>query len=188
VIEPGAKIVLGFDGSSRRDATAIVAATLDGFVAPVTVWERPEGAPAGWRVSRAEVTDVIERMMAGYDVLELACDPAGWNAELEQWAGVFGERVVEFPTNQRQRMAPACARFRSDVLEGALRHDGSEVLSRHVGHCVAKETPLGTVITKDHPDSPRKIDCAVAAVIAYERAMWHAANPPKRAVPLVAWI
>jgi excisionase family DNA binding protein len=30
------------------------------------------------------------------------------------------------------------------------------------------------VIVKGHPDSPRPIDAAVAAVIAYHRASWHA--------------
>jgi hypothetical protein len=54
------------------------------------------------------------------------------------------------------------------------------VLARHVGHCVAKPTPYGPIATKDHPDSPRKIDAAVAAFVAYDRAMWHAANTPKR--------
>lgn len=44
------------------------------------------------------------------------------------------------------------------------------------GHCVAKDTPYGQVATKDGADSPRKIDCAVAAMIAYDRAMWHAAS------------
>ncbi|HEU6443467.1 MAG TPA: hypothetical protein VFL61_00260 [Gaiellaceae bacterium] len=38
-----------------------------------------------------------------------------------------------------------------------------------------KDTPHGVIITKDHPDSPRKIDAAVAAVVAYERAAYHAA-------------
>ena len=82
-------------------------------------------------------------------------------------------------------MGPACERFRADVLEAAVTHDGSEVLGRHVGHCVAKQTPYGRVVTKEHPDSPRRIDVAVAAVIAYERACWHAANPARRWEPMV---
>lgn len=41
-------------------------------------------------------------------------------------------------------------------------------------------------MTKDAADSPRKIDCAVAAVVAYDRAMWHAANS-QPTEPLVAW-
>jgi hypothetical protein len=51
---------------------------------------------------------------------------------------------------------------------------------------VAKLTPTGTVVTKAHPDSPPRIDCAVAAVIAHERAAWHAANCSRE--PLFAWV
>ena len=66
-------------------------------------------------------------------------------------------------------MAAACDRFRTGVLEGDLSRDGSPVLAAHVGHCLAKATPYGVTISKDSSDSPRKIDAAVAAVIAYER-------------------
>ena len=175
-LEEGEKLVLGFDGSFRRDATALVASTLDGFVSPVAVWERPERAPADWKVPREEVNDTIADAMERYDVVELAADVPGWVAEFDHWCETYGEIVVEFPTNQRQRMATACERFRTGVLEGDLSHDGSPVLAAHVGHCLAKATPYGVVITKDHTDSPRKIDAAVAAVIAYERATWNAAN------------
>jgi phage terminase large subunit-like protein len=90
---------------------------------------------------------------------------------------LYGDVVIDYPTNQRQRMSAACDRFRVGVLEGDLSHDGSAVLARHLGHCVAKDTPYGQLVTKDAADSPRKIDAAVAAIIAYDRAMWHAAKP-----------
>jgi phage terminase large subunit-like protein len=179
--------VLAFDGSAKRDASALVAATLDGFVTPVQVWERPEKAPADWRVPRDEVNDVVTRMMNGtYQVVEVAVDPFGWGAELEVWAETYEGLVTEFPTNSRPRMGPACDRFRAEVLEGVLSHDGSQVLARHIGHAVAKLTPHGTVITKSHPDSPRKIDAAVAAVVAHERASWHASQG--EALPAFAFV
>jgi phage terminase large subunit-like protein len=120
-------------------------------------------------------------------VVELAADPPGWAAELDGWRDLYGDVVVDYPTNQRQRMAAACDRFRTGVLEGGLTHDGHEALARHVGHCAAKETPYGTIVTKDAADSPRKIDAAVAAVVAYDRACWHAAQPQPAAEPLISW-
>ncbi len=169
--------MLGFDGSYRRDATALVACTLDGFVSPSSIWERPERAPADWKVPREEVDDAIAEAMERFDVLELACDPPGWHAEIDGWRESYGDVVVDFPTNERRRMAAACDRFRIGVLEGDLTHDGHAGLARHVGHAVTKETPYGPIITKDAPDSPRKIDAAVAAVVAYDRAAWHAQQP-----------
>jgi phage terminase large subunit-like protein len=174
--------VLAFDGSYRRDATALVAVTLDGFVSPLAVWERPDRAAPDWKVPRSEVDDAITAAMERFDVAELAVDPPGWAAEIDGWRELYGDVVVEFPTNQRGRMAPACDRFVTGVLEGGLTHDGSAVLARHVGHCAAKDTPFGRVVTKEHPDSPRKIDAAVAAVVGFDRAAWHAMN-----APLAAW-
>ena len=129
----------------------------------------------------AEIGSAFER----FEVVELVVDPPGWAAEIDRWVETYGDRVVEFPTASRQRMAPACDRFRTAVMEGELVHDGDPVLARHVGYAVAKLTPLGTTITKAHPDSPRKIDAAVAAVIAHERAAWHRGNPP--AEPMIMW-
>jgi phage terminase large subunit-like protein len=170
---PGERVVLGFDGSYRRDATALVICTMDGFLTAV-VWERPERAPAEWKVPRDEVSDAIAEAMERFEVAELAVDPFGWHSELETWRDQYGPVVVEFPTNQRARMGPACSRFHSAVLEGELSHDGDPVLARHVGHCVAKATASGTIVAKSHPDSPRKIDAAVAAIVAFERAAYHA--------------
>jgi phage terminase large subunit-like protein len=186
VIEPGATIVLGFDGSARRDSTCLVACTLGGFVAVVETWERPDRAK-DWQVPRDEVADAIAQMMADFDVRELVCDPPGWISEIQTWEHQYEGRVSQFPTSVRERMAQACDRFRADVLERTLTHDGNAVLARHVGHAVAKLTPYGTTITKNHPDSPRRIDCAVAAVIAYETAAWHVGNPPVENRVFAAW-
>lgn len=185
-LQDGEKVVLAFDGSYARDATAIAACTLDGFVVPVGVWERPEGA-RGWKVPRQEVDDAIDAAMSRFEVLELACDPPGWHSEIEGWRERYGEVVVDYATNVRPRMGAACDRFRVGVLEGDLSHDGDQVLARHVGHCVARETPYGVLIGKDHPDSPRKIDAAVAAVVAFDRAAWHRANWQPAVEPIVMW-
>ena len=175
VLEEDEPVVGAFDGSYRRDSSAVALCTLDGFVS-VVVWERPDGAGPDWKIDRQEVSDAIAEMMERFDVLEFACDPPGWHAEIEQWRDQYGSVVVDFPTAVRARMAPACDRFRVAALEGDLSHDGDPVLARHVGHCIAKETPFGTIIGKEHPDSPRKIDAAVAAVVAFERAAWHASR------------
>jgi hypothetical protein len=101
---------------------------------------------ARWKVPRDEVDEAIANAMERYDVAELACDPPGWHAELDGWQVAYGDVVVEYPTNQRARMAPACDRFCTGVHEGGPTHSGDPVLSRHVGHCVARETPHGVIV------------------------------------------
>jgi len=81
-------------------------------------------------------------------------------------------------------MAPACDRLRVAVLEGDAAHDGDPVLARHVGHCITKQTAAGPIITKE--TDARKIDAAVAGVVAFERAAWHRANV-REVEPMVAW-
>jgi phage terminase large subunit-like protein len=93
--------------------------------------------------------------------------------------------VVEFPTNQRGRMGFAVSRFTSAVLTGGLAHDGDPRLACHIGHAVARETAEGVLLGKDSKASPRRIDAAIAGVIAHERANWHATSPS--AEVMFAW-
>jgi phage terminase large subunit-like protein len=69
-------------------------------------------------------------------------------------------------------MVPATAKFYDAVTGGTLSHDHHPTLSRHLDNCVVKTDRLGPRITKEHRNSPRKIDCAVAAVMAFDRATW----------------
>jgi phage terminase large subunit-like protein len=67
-------------------------------------------------------------------------------------------------------MVPACAKFYDAVVGQRIMQDGDPVLARHLENAVTKVDALGPRIVKDKRDSPRKIDAAVAAVIAYDRA------------------
>ena len=50
------------------------------------------------------------------------------------------------------------------------RHYGDARLARHIDHCVLKTDGKGPRIVKEHKMSPRKIDLAVCAVVAHDRA------------------
>lgn len=177
-------VVIAFDGSYRRDATALVGCTLDGHVFPIKVWERPELAPEDWKVPREEVHATLQQAMDDYEVVELAPDPPGWHSEIEEWEATYGDVVVRFDTNQPARMCPAVDRFAAAVAEGAMTHNGDPVLIRHISNCAPRANRAGTALAKSL--QTRKIDAAVAAVVAYERAMWHAVNAAD-AEPLIAW-
>jgi phage terminase large subunit-like protein len=49
----------------------------------------------------------------------------------------------------------------------ALAHSGDPDLARHVGNAVVKNDSRGHRIVKEHKDSTRRIDLAVAAVMAF---------------------
>lgn len=170
IVEPGERITLGFDGSYARDATALVGCTLDGHLFVIGCWEKPAQAKDDWRVKVEEVEEKIREACRTWDVALVGCDPALWQQSIQKLADE-GLPVVEWPSHQPARMVPACAQFYDGVTQGTLTHDGDERLARHIAHCVVKIDSRGPRITKDHKDSMRHIDLAVAAVIAYDLAL-----------------
>lgn len=180
-VDPDERVVLAFDGSASGDSTALIGCTVDdGHMFTIALWEAPEDNPR-WRVPRGEVTAAVAQCFDKLNVVELAADPWGWRSELEQWQAEHGDkRVVEYNTGYRKRMAPATDRLYAAVLEGRVSHDGDTDLARHFQNTVAKSTPMGDLVVKDKRNSTNKIDGAVAGIVAYDRAAWHLANPPKR--------
>ena len=181
-VPAGARIVAGFDGSTSGDSTAIVCATLDPepYVFVWGLWSAPEG-PQGkdWRVPRGEVSEAVRALYDRFSVAELACDPAWWRSEIEQWSLLY-PGVVEFPFHSVSRAAPATGRAYSAIKQGLLTHDGNPELARHFRNATVRESSQGAVIQKFHKDSPRHVDLAVATVIALDRAAFHLSQPTKR--------
>ena len=82
-----------------------------------------------------------------------------------------GLPIVEWPSTSASRMVKACATFLDGVMEERFVHDGNPVLARHLDNAVTKVDNLGPRIVKEKRNSPRKIDAAVAAVLAVDRAL-----------------
>ena len=169
-VELGELITLGFDGAMYEDATALLGSRLeDGHVFTLGVWQKPHGAAGrGWEVPRLEVSAAVEEAFELYEIVRMYADPPEWWTELAEWSRTWPGRVVAYKTNRRGKMADAVDRFQSAVLAGALSHDDHPRLTEHVLNARRHPTPSGVMIRKDRPDSPRKIDAAVAAILAYE--------------------
>ena len=172
-------IVLGFDGSYSGDSTALVGATVEEvphlFV--LGLWEHP-GGNVPWKVDHDAVEAAVHDAFKRYNVREMSADPPYWGQQLTRWAELYGEdRVLAFNTYVRKRMAAACSSFYQAATSEGLTHDGHAGLARHVDNSRLRETAQGAYITKEDKSSPRKIDAAIAAVIAWNRARWHYDNP-----------
>lgn len=178
-----ADVVLGFDGSFNNDSTALVAVQVGAtpHLDVVACWEKSPYMDESWRVPILDVEDEIRRACRRWQVREIVCDPARW-ARTFQILEDDGLPVVEFPQSPSM-MVPATQRFYEAVVNRTLTHSGDERLARHVGHCVIKNDSRGSRLAKDTKNSPRKIDLAVAAVMALDRA----AQPLMDVVPLVQW-
>jgi phage terminase large subunit-like protein len=170
-IQPGESVVLSFDGAFTNDCTAICGVTLDGHVELLAIWERRLDDPH-YEVPIDEVEEKMRELCRTYDVLEVAADPYRWARTLQAWESE-GIPVVVYPQNPA-RMVPACALFMSAVTQGELTHDGNPILERHLDNTTVKLDRWGPRIVKEHKGSPRKIDAAVCAVMAYDRSRYHA--------------
>lgn len=174
---PDDEIVLGFDGSFSGDATVVVGAIIPKTdddpvqVFMVKAWEKDLAIhDDDWRVDIADVEQTIMAFCQKYPkVREIACDPFRWQRSMEilEQAGL---PIVEWPSTSPRRMVPACAKFYDAVVEKRIVHDGDPVLTRHLDNAVTKIDNLGPRIVKDKKASPRKIDAAVAAILAVDRA------------------
>jgi phage terminase large subunit-like protein len=98
----------------------------------------------------------------------VVADPFRWTRSLQVLAGE-GFPVLEFP-QQPGRLAPATASFYEAVVNKALTHDDHPELARHISHAIIKQDPRGVRITKESKKSPRRIDLAMAAIMAFDRA------------------
>ena len=67
-------------------------------------------------------------------------------------------------------MTPATTGLFEAVVNGQVTHSGDPRLARHIGNCTLKEDARGTRLTKDRKHSTRRIDLAVATVMAHARA------------------
>ncbi|MER5501387.1 terminase [Streptomyces sp. NPDC002561] len=206
-IAAGELITLGFDGSIRDDATALTACRVsDGHLQLLGVWEKPEGPEGdGWQVDRESVDAAVARAFDRFDVCGFYCDPPHWQDYVDAWTRDHGDglqvratqaRPLEWWTNRPTAMEQALNRFTEAVEDKGLSWCGTDkagdtdadyarkgaTLSRHVLN--AKRRPMGRNhmgIGKEHPKSPKKIDAAMSAALAYEaRADAVAAGITKR--------
>ncbi len=196
-VPAGSRVGLGFDGSLALDSTVLRACLADGysFSLPGWSWVRPTGdamrawalAHPGedWRVPRAEVEAAVADAFARYSVGLMRPDAAYWRDEITRWQGLYGEAVVvPFDTNSARQMAPVFDRWRTAVATGSHTHDGDAVVSEHV-RAVHAAHPRGARADDDgrvpsvpvKGDDRRKIDGALADILAYHAAMTMTAAP-----------
>lgn len=182
-------ITLGFDGSRQRshsttDATALIACRVsDGHIfEPLDrcVWEEPLGPEArDWRVPVDEVDAAVDECFRRYNVVAFYADPAKWEGFVAKWSAKYGSKLKVRASRAQPiewwmtggrlvSIVRALDHFHSAVVDGELTHDGSYALTRHVLNARRRPTRAGVTIAKEHPDSSRKIDAAIAAVLAWE--------------------
>lgn len=181
----GAQITLGFDGSISRDHTALIATEIaTGHQWVAGYWEPRVSADGDQRIPMFEVSETVAAVFERYKVWRLNCDPFYWKDMTAGWMGAYGsDVVVEWPTNQYRKMAYALLAYRAAIQAGELSHDGDRRFTAAIANShklmQSFRDDLGAnmwVIQKERPDSPLKIDAAVAGCLSWEARMAAIAN------------
>lgn len=176
-VRDGDLITIGFDGALTFDSTGVVATHVEtGYQWKAGLWERPYNVVDEWMVPKQEVIDVIDDLFSRFTVWRMYADPPYWEDQVDAWIGKYGEeRVVKWWTNRRSQMAHALLAYHVAIAQKTLSHAGDRDLDRHLANArrqdLIQRDEQGTklwLIRKERPDSPFKIDLAMAAVLSWE--------------------
>jgi phage terminase large subunit-like protein len=181
-IPDGTDVVLGFDGSFSGDTTAIVAVSLEDrpHVQLVGLWEPSQLEDDRQQVPIADVEDAIRTAAKRWRVQSIVADPYRWARSLQSLAAE-GLPVLEFPQSPA-RMTPATARMTEAVLQRLMTHDGDPRLALHVANAALKNDARGQRLAKALGERSRRIDAAVAMVMAYDEAARVRSNVARPAI------
>jgi hypothetical protein len=173
----GDVVTIGVDGARHDDALAVVACHVkSGFVWPLVVVERPLEADENYGHDLDVVDAAVREAFDRWQVWRLYADPQHIGRLIEGWSNSYGDkRVHEWATYRPRQIAFAVRNFEQAIARGDLSHDGSDVLTRHVRQSRKRmltvrddEESFMHTLAKDNLRSPRKIDAAMAAVLAWE--------------------
>lgn len=129
-----------------------------------------------WQVDTLLVDKRMREAHATFQVEWVYADPSYWQNVVGTWALDFKEKdrdgrdiVFEFSPARAKQMCEAIERFHTAAhLAEGIRHDGNHDLARHISNAVTYEVPQGHLIRKESKKSRKKINAAIAAVLAYE--------------------
>jgi hypothetical protein len=194
----GDVITLGFDGSRGRfkgkpDATALIGCRVsDGHQFEVGVWEAADHETKAepwkdWAPPITEVENEIARCFETYRVAAFYCDPAkDWRSHVNTWEAKWGNKLYKTPDGKQVHVTRdhpfewwmtggrnALVERAIEQLEGAIRngdmtHDGSYAFTRHVLNARRRLRSGKLQLAKENDYSIKKIDAAVAAVLAWQ--------------------
>ena len=178
-VEDGTEIVLFFDGSKSRDASALIACTMESnHVFTLGIWQPDQNDPDD-TVNAVEVDLAVRRAFEKYRVMAFFSDVQEWQGQvLSDWPTRYGDDLIVWAQKAGRNAAAIAWDMRSKVHEFTLAvetaweeiaekrftHDGNPVLARHVYNARRRPNNYGISIGKESRWSHRKVDAAVAMV------------------------
>lgn len=182
-LQPGDKIVLGFDGGRKDDATALVAIRLrDRLVVPLEVWQSPprtrDRRVQQWEMDPMQVNNAVILAFASFDVVAFYADVEGYDSWIFQWEAMYGMRLEAGVTPKRpiaydmrghqEETIRAHESFMQEIYDSTIGHNGDIVLRKHALNARRRtDNRWGISFGKESYESPNKVDAYAATIVAY---------------------
>lgn len=176
---PDEPVVLFFDGSKSRDATALVGCTIDkGHVFTLGVWE-PDPNDDNSTVDQSDVDLTVMKAFENLHVVAFFADVREWEQfTLTAWPQQYKDKLKVWAAPQARPPQPIAWDMRGHSYEfakateacleeikgGAFTHDGNSAVARHMANARRRPYRDAVAIGKESPASPRKIDAAVCVI------------------------
>jgi hypothetical protein len=173
-------ITLFFDGSKSRDATALIGCCMsDGHVFRVGVWEPNPTHTTDDVVPVGAVDSAVIWAHEKYNVRAFFADVQEWQGFVKvTWPDRYGPdyAVMAAPSGREPasiawdmrshayEFAEAAEVCHEEIASGRFTHDGDSVVARHVINARNHPHKGRMSISKESPDSSRKIDAAVCVI------------------------
>lgn len=177
-LNPGDEIVLGFDGGKSDDGTALVAIRIrDKMAFLLGYWQAPDTEEGkNWVVPREQCDSAVMEAHALYKVRAFYADVNLWESYIAQWEAKYGDAygvksgqgIIGWDMRHVKRATHAHVRFLQTLLDGKLFHDGNPTLRRHALNARRWANDFGVSFRKESRESPRKVDCYAALMLAHE--------------------
>lgn len=195
----GRPCFIGVDGAAKRDisAVALVFPDPDGksytafgrYYLPRATVDLPQNQHyRGWEAGGwltvcegnendfQQLEDGIVEDAKRFAVQEIDYDPWQLRANVGRWRTLHGLTCVEIPRTTKS-FSDTMKTLDAMIASGRFHHGGNPVLTWAMGNVVAKEDAGGNVFPRKEQDA-QKIDPAVALLMALNRALAKADEPP----------
>lgn len=177
-VADGEEVVLFFDGSKSRDATALIGCCVeDGHVFAVDVWEPDPSHDAEDVVPVQEVDLTVRLAPTKWKVVGFFGDVQEWESFVKvSWPDLFPDlEVMAVGGKDPQSIAwdmrghtyeftAAAELALAEIGSGGFTHDGDSRIARHVVNCRRRPNRWGVSVGKESRSSARKIDAAVCVI------------------------
>jgi hypothetical protein len=178
-VDPEEPVVLFFDGSKSKDATALMGCTMDaGHVFTLGTWE-PDPNDDDSTVDQGDVDLTVMKAFENLHVVAFFADVREWEQfTLTTWPQRYKDRMKVWAAPQARPPQPIAWDMRGhaydfakateacleEIMAQSFTHDGNSAVARHMANARRRPYRDAVAIGKESPDSPRKIDAAVCVI------------------------